>query len=176
MRLHLLILNFLFLAIPAQTSAEVLSAALGCEILNNTAKAENADRSERFILLFKNTSNTYSQLCLDEIGTSKEYPWKCFKAKVNANSIWSFRDDGQHSTDRLQYRAVLDRKNLILTTAPVAKTPEYGYSNFYKGNASILKPDFSDANPDYRCQEEPDAAIDNFVRNSKNEQLKRNKI
>jgi hypothetical protein len=66
---------------------------------------------------------------------------------------------------------------LILTTAPVAKQPVSGYANFYGGDPSLLKPDLADKNPDYRCQISPDAAsTENFVRNSKSEQLKRNKI
>ena len=97
---------------------------------------------------------------------------------VSATSVWT---NGYYETNSLvnerTYRFVLDRKDLILSVAPVSNAPLRGYQQFYGSSEELLEPDFSDRNPDYRCQLSPDAqSTANFIRNAKAEQLSANKI
>jgi hypothetical protein len=173
-RVRCLLLGSILASFAAVVHGETLSAALGCEIMNNTAKAANSSRSTRYVLLYK-TSNTYTRVCLDEIGTAEEEPLRCFQPEISATSLWTNGYSSNYSNT--SYRYVLDRKDLILSVAPVGMSPIRGYQQFYGGSEELLKPDFLDANPDYRCQLSPDAqSTANFIRNAKAEQLSANKI
>ena len=174
-RIKCLLLGSILASFAAVVHGETLSAALGCEIMNNTARADNSSRSTRYVLLYK-TSNTYTRVCLDEIGTAEKEPLRCFQPEVSATSVWT---NGYNSYGLSQnlYRYVLDRKDLILSVAPVSMSPTRGYPDFYGPSEALLKPNFSDSNPDYRCQLSQDAqSTANFIRNAKAEQLSANKI
>lgn len=174
-RVRCLLLGSILASFAAVVHGETLSAALGCEIMNNTAKAANSSRSTRYVLLYK-TSNTYTRVCLDEIGTAEEEPLRCFQPEISATSLWT-NGYNLRGISQNHYRYVLDRKDLILTVAPVSTSPTRGYPDFYGASEALLKPDFSDSNPDYRCQLSPEAqSTANFIRNAKAEQLSANKI
>lgn len=177
-RVRCLLLGSILASFAAVVHGETLSAALGCEIMNNTAKAANSSRSTRYVLLYK-TSNTYTRVCLDEIGTAEKEPLRCFRPEVSATSVWTngYVQIASKLVDERMYRFVLDRKDLILSVAPVSDAPWHGYQQFYGSSEELLKPNFSDSNPDYRCQLSPDAqSTANFIRNAKAEQLSANKI
>ena len=175
-RVKCLLLGSILASFAAVVHGETLSAALGCEIMNNTAKAANSSRSSRYVLLYR-TSNTYTRVCLDEIGTSEEEPLRCFKPEVSATSLWTNGYLYTGSIDNTAYRYVLDRKDLILSVAPVSKASRRNYQQFQGSSEELLKPNFLDANPDYRCQLSPNAqSTANFIRNAKAEQLSANKI
>ena len=137
----------LFLALASSVESDELVGAMGCEFIQNSTKYNN--KENYFITLYK-SNGSYSKICRDNIGEASLKPMTCYSVKVDANVI--------KSNDIPPHYIQLRRKDLRAA--------------FFRG------PDpWSKGGNLYSCKKSADPkSVENFIKNSKSEQLKSNQF
>ena len=137
----------LFLALASSVESDELVGAMGCEFIKNSTKYNN--KENYFITLYK-SNGSYSKICRDNIGEASLEPMSCYSVKVDANVI--------RSDDYSPYYIQIRRQDL--------RVAFFRHSDPWSKGKNV-----------YSCKKSADPkSVENFIKNSKSEQLKSNQF
>ena len=137
----------LCLSLVSSLESDELVGAMGCEVIQKSTKYKN--KENYFITLYK-SNGSYSKICRDNIGEASLRPMSCYGVSVDANVI--------KSSDTAPYFIQIRRQDL--------RTAFFRYSDPWNSGENL-----------YSCKKSADPkSVENFIKNSKSEQLKSNQF